>query len=115
MTKEKPEETYYLTTEEAVSMARKTKARTRFAISIRLDTPIIKDGEACSDRYFEDSFGVHSDEHFRDGFSTYVNVSKPTFIEILQRSYMKTLEERGARIFIRITYYNKYPTYWISQ
>jgi len=98
----KQDEILYLSTNEAIQLAKNAPETAEFAVSIRLDMPVIKD--------LMPTEGPIS----KDAFIQYVNVSKQEFIRLLKQGKRQYLEDNGYRLMILITS-SRIPTYWITQ
>lgn len=85
---------------EAANFMSRAPVGTRFAVSIRIDLP-------CGE-----------DKFFRDAGATYVNLSRKDAKKICLELMSDTLEERGARIPVRVHSYKvldeERVTYWIG-
>lgn len=96
-------ERHQFTTAEAVKFIRRQPTGTRFAVTIMGDAPIEGDPGRV----------------FRDALSSYVNISRPEALRIASRFLSAGLEERGARIPVRLTTFfseslGKRATVWLG-
>lgn len=90
---------YKLTTEEAVKMLRNAPVKSRFALHVRVDAPIIG-----------------SDNHvFPAGCHSYLNLSRKESVRLAGAMLSDTLEARGGRlpVTLREDAFGR-RTYWIG-
>lgn len=108
MEREKTDERFYLTADQAIELIMKAPKRADFAVIIRLDMIAV-----------DESGKPEQDIRSCDAFGGYVDVTRVEMVRILIGGRQTYLEEKGKRLTIWVTYGVEInpgvPTYWLSQ
>jgi hypothetical protein len=88
-------ETHQLTRADAVKMINAAPARSEFAVSLKVEAPLVKGGTKT--------------------FYPYIDITRAEAARLAMRMFRDADEQAGARVQLRVTHRSEFPTvYWIG-